>query len=55
MSSAMPGATHRKPSRRPGRKAPTLRPDTNTAVTAAVPVVNMYIVSQVVPLKMVMM
>ena len=35
MSSASPGATHRKPTRRPGRKAPTLRPDPNTSVTAA--------------------
>ena len=39
MSSAMPGATDRKPTRRAGRKAPTLRPDTNTSVTAAVRVV----------------
>ena len=34
MSSASPGPTHRKPTRRPGRKAPTLRPDPNTSVTA---------------------
>ena len=34
MSSAMPGARHRKPTRRPGRKAPSLRPDSNTSVTA---------------------
>ena len=34
MSSAMPGATHRKPTRRPGRKAPSLRPESNTSVTA---------------------
>ena len=34
MSSASPSATHRKPTRRPGRKAPTLRPETNTSVTA---------------------
>ena len=34
MSSASPGASHRKHTRRPGRKAPTLRPDTNTSVTA---------------------
>ena len=34
MSSAMLGVSHRKPTRRPGRKAPTLRPDTNTSVTA---------------------
>ena len=40
MSSAMPGATHRKPTQRPGRKAPTLRPETNTSVTAGGRVVN---------------
>ena len=40
MSSAMPGATHRKPTRRPGRKAPSLRPDPNTSVTAGVRVVK---------------
>ena len=34
MSSAMPGASDRKPTRRPGRKAPTLRPESNTSVTA---------------------
>ena len=34
MSSASAGATHRKPTRRPGRKAPTLRPESNTSVTA---------------------
>ena len=34
MSSAMPGASGRKPTRRAGRKAPTLRPETNTSVTA---------------------
>ena len=34
MSSAMPGASDRKPTRRAGRKAPTLRPDPNTSVTA---------------------
>ena len=39
MSSASPGATHRKPTRRPGRKAPTLRPESNTSVTAGVRVV----------------
>ena len=27
MLSASPGASHRKPTRRPGRKAPALRPD----------------------------
>ena len=40
MSSAMPGASDRKPTRRPGRKAPTLRPDPNTSVTAGVWVVK---------------
>ena len=34
MSSASPGATHRKPTRRAGRKAPTLRTDSNTSGTA---------------------
>ena len=29
-----PGASDRKPTRRPGRKAPTLRPDSNTSGTA---------------------
>ena len=40
MSSASPGATHRKPTRRPGRKAPTLRPHPNTSGTAGVRVVR---------------
>ena len=40
MSSAMPGTTHRKPTRRAGRKAPTLRPESNTSVTAGVRVVK---------------
>ena len=40
MSSARPGATHRKPTRRAGRKAPTLRPESNTSVTAGEWVVN---------------
>ena len=40
MSSASPGPSDRKPTRRPGRKAPTLRPDTNTSVTAGVRVVK---------------
>ena len=44
MSSASPGATHRKPTRRPGRKAPTLRPDTNTSGTAGGRVVKAYTV-----------
>ena len=36
-----PGASsHRKCTRRPGRKAPTLRPDPNTSVTAGVRVVR---------------
>ena len=39
MLSASPGATHRKPTRRPGRKAPTLRPESNTSETAGVRVV----------------
>ena len=34
MSSASPGANDRKPTRRPGRKAPTLRPESNTSGTA---------------------
>ena len=34
MSSAMAGTSDRKRTRRPGRKAPSLRPDTNTSVTA---------------------
>ena len=40
MSSAMPGATDRKPTWRTGRKAPTLRPDPNTSGTAGVRVVK---------------
>ena len=40
MSSASPSASHRKLTRRPGRKAPTLRPDPNTSGTAGVWVVN---------------
>ena len=40
MSSAMPGASDRKPTRRPGRKAPTLRPESNTSGTAGVRVVK---------------
>ena len=39
MSSASPGVSHRKCTRRPGRKAPTLRPESNTSVTAGVRVV----------------
>ena len=34
-----PGARHRKPTRLPGRKASSLRPDPNTSVMAAVRVV----------------
>ena len=34
MSSASPGATHRKLTRCPGRKASSLRPESNTSVTA---------------------
>ena len=34
MSSAMPGTSDRKGARRPGRKAATLRPESNTSVTA---------------------
>ena len=41
MSSASPGASHRKCTRRPGRKAATLRPDLNTSVTAGVRVVKL--------------
>ena len=33
MSSASPGARHRKPTRRTRRKAPTLRPQSNTSGT----------------------
>ena len=40
MSSASPGSTHRKPTRRPGRKAPSLRPGTITSGTAGIRVVN---------------
>ena len=40
MSSAHPAPSHRKCARRPGRKAPTLRPDPNTSVTAGVRVVK---------------
>ena len=40
MSSASPDASDRKPTRRAGRKAPTLRPATNTSVTAGGRVVN---------------
>ena len=40
MSSASPGATHRKPTRGTGRKAPTLRPDSNKSVKAGVRVVT---------------
>ena len=40
MPSAMPGTSHRKPTRRAGRKAPTLRPDSNASVTTDVRVVN---------------
>ena len=43
MSSASPGASHRKPTRRPGRKAPTLRPDPNTSGTVVQRVLNIYI------------
>ena len=43
MSSASPWASDRKPTRRPGRKAPTLRPDPNTSVTAGVRVVKLEI------------
>ena len=41
MSSGSTYASDRKPTRRPGRKAPTLRPETNTSVTAGVRVVKM--------------
>ena len=40
MSSAMLSASDRKPTRRSGRKAPTLRPDPNTSGTAGVWVVK---------------
>ena len=40
MSSAHPTPSDRKPTRRAGRKAPTLRPDPNTSVTAGVRVVK---------------
>ena len=40
MSSASLGASHRKPTRRPGRKPSTLRPDPNTSGTAGVWVVK---------------
>ena len=36
----MSSARHRKPTHRAGRKAPTLRPESNTSVTAGVRVVN---------------
>ena len=47
MSSASPGATDRKPTRRAGRKAPTLRPESNTSVTAVVRVVMLKTTSSV--------
>ena len=40
MSSASPGISHRKSTRRPGRKASTLRPESNTSGTAGVRVVK---------------
>ena len=43
MSSASPGASDRKHTRRAGRKASTLRPDTNTSVTTAVRVVMIHL------------
>ena len=43
MSSASPGATDRKPTRRAGRKAPPLRPESNTSVMAGRRVVKTYI------------
>ena len=42
MSSAMPGTSDRKGTRRPGRKAPTLRSESNTSGTAGGRVVNIY-------------
>ena len=40
MSSARPGTSHRKPTRRAEHKGATLCPDPNTSVTAGVWVVN---------------
>ena len=40
MSSASPGPSDQKPTRRTGRKAPTLRPESNTSVMAGVRVVK---------------
>ena len=42
MSSASPGAKHRKPTQRALRKAPTLRPDSNTSGTAGGREVNVF-------------
>ena len=41
MSSACPGAIHRKRTRRPGRKATSLRPESNTSLTVGEWVVKM--------------
>ena len=47
MSSAAPAPSDRKPTRRPGRKAPSLRPESNTSVTAGVRVVKHYMLVQI--------